>query len=1273
MNCNMNTVPLVSGTSRSGTVSFFPDDTVEVVRQRVALASGSHPDRLYIQVKALLPADYYASDPRRWTALFLQMSYDGRMVRPDELRVYAEQIRPGANVPLKRMTLEEWETHEGLEDIFEPKADFEEWRILGVDNPFILPLPPKDLPLLKSTLVPLPQPTRLMENVHPYEITEIRSTPAESPSQLVRMAYFPFFADTTPPNIENLRGPIEGSQSQLERVLKLEADAPQEVTILRAKWYIPWVSTRFPAATVRFEQIFYGMTVSENVPYIGYFTGKDEVMRHKFYVKDPKTKKPSLDTSIFKSWLSTTQPQRRLPTLLFYQGKDRNSFDRISVTSKDITLSTFRSKSDAGSPEALQKHLQEWMKSFDALLPFVKLTDLEPSRWKLNELSVIATYKTELKEIDRRRFPCLQNIFSPQDSSYQTFRVLRAENAQSSISPQELQAYQILNQDDNPSAELLQETMNLSEYESERLFARVRDISEDINLDQEVKGYPTLILSRNTITITHATHLERILQYSNILRFVLTPDAETDELNAVCPRRTEVVEPSAAEMRPAVVPVEELDQELEDVLNMFGGVKPDKIKVEGKKVKTYNYFNLRLQSFDPTLFDKTVYPEKCEKGKQVVVLTEEDQTRIPAQYNYSDAPEEEKMQLPLSGEGPKGVAICPPFWCMTDNLPLRDTQLETTEDGDKACPVCHGKVRKTDKEDQVAYSVIARNPQTKFPDLTKTGNFPCCYKTPRQVQVKVRKTLADTTDDTYVLDSARRPLPELRMGYISEDLAERLRIKTTYNASARDGRLIGGKSDLFRLGLGRPSRTLPLLFKGSPEIKKPVDAPEKVKLCSFYRTWSVMGKGTSEEDRILDGINTAFKNGTMSTLDELEYVTTFLRAAVLRVVDGQLTCGFWSDVVKPGDRSILLIDTDILAKVTRRPQKTGPKFEYESDITDILPKESMSYLLGLHSEACSTNIPTFDNAVAELVPKPEDTLFTPRPVVPRITTFELIRDPFARAQALLVPNQILLPFRPAAMGDLAGVPVRSGYSDITNEELPTGEVARAFLEKAKHPGYKVVASLQNSSGKVVELLLASGFRVPIQPEDAPAQEPAREVTETVRLATEGTLVSGEPNKKDVATARDIAYTAEITEFLLYSLSKDIQTDDYDGLKKAMETRKEDKLKKELDAWMKAEAHWTPSETPTEFINKVRTPCGQFDKKDACTNSSLCGWYKHKDKHVCKIRVRPIIDRPTILRRLLKTLLENDKQRALVLDGRLSPFFSTILYLEMPNEWITTVL
>jgi hypothetical protein len=51
----------------------------------------------------------------------------------------------------------------------------------------------------------------------------------------------------------------------------------------------------------------------------------------------------------------------------------------------------------------------------------------------------------------------------------------------------------------------------------------------------------------------------------------------------------------------------------------------------------------------------------------------------------------------------------------------------------------------------------------------------------------------------------------------------------------------------------------------------------------------------------------------------------------------------------------------------------------------------------------------------------------------------------------------------------------------------------------------------------------------------------------------------------------------------------------------------------------------------------------------------------------------MVDKATVLRRIAKVLITNDKQRALVLDGRISPFFSSVLYLEMPNELITTTI
>jgi hypothetical protein len=71
----MKTVPIAG----AGSVSFFEDDTLDIVRQHIALAVNSYPTRLYVEAHVSLPADYYA-DPRHWEALFLRVSLNGARV-----------------------------------------------------------------------------------------------------------------------------------------------------------------------------------------------------------------------------------------------------------------------------------------------------------------------------------------------------------------------------------------------------------------------------------------------------------------------------------------------------------------------------------------------------------------------------------------------------------------------------------------------------------------------------------------------------------------------------------------------------------------------------------------------------------------------------------------------------------------------------------------------------------------------------------------------------------------------------------------------------------------------------------------------------------------------------------------------------------------------------------------------------------------------------------------------------------------------------------------
>jgi hypothetical protein len=174
---------------------------------------------------------------------------------------------------------------------------------------------------------------------------------------------------------------------------------------------------------------------------------------------------------------------------------------------------------------------------------------------------------------------------------------------------------------------------------------------------------------------------------------------------------------------------------------------------------------------------------------------------------------------------------------------------------------------------------------------------------------------------------------------------------------------------------------------------------------------------------------------------------------------------------------------------------------------------------------------------------------------------------------------------------------------------------------------------------------------------------------------EDTLVDGAPKKRDEELARNVTYEEEIYQFMLYSISKDIVSE-YESLREAIEQRDIDAIKKQLRPWFTDNAYTSVSMLPANFVNKVRKPCGQFsDDPDACKNSTLCGWVQRPGSEgVCKIKVHVKKDRISsdiLINRIAKGLANNDKLRNLVLDDRISPFFSTILYLEMPHELITT--
>lgn len=1267
----MKTVP-ISGVATS--VTFFEDDTIETVRQTIALAVNSHPDRLFIEVKANLPKDYYATNPKHWTDLFFRLSLDGMTAN---LKTYVTQTRPNAGVAPQEVTLEQWEDRvELLKPLYDPVTDFDEWRVLGVEDAksFCLPLPPTDLPSLRAVSRPIPQPQSLFETFHSYEITEFRVTViSDDASPGIKLNYFPRFRPDTPPNIESLRDSIETQRANLQRLLDLDTPKHESVSIVRAKWYIPLLSTRITAPRSRFEQMFYGMTVNETTPYVGYFTAKTETTRHKFYVTDPKTKVPVLDIPMWKSWTVNTQPQRRRPTLLLYRGKSRSSFDRIAVTDKDITVDIRREKNSKETLDEMASDAFAWMKTLDALTPFIVASDMEPRRWELSDLSVVATYAKEIREFDMLRMPCLQNIFSVRD---ETFRLLRAEHTSDDISPRELQALQVLSQDDvDRSPETLAEQLQMPLAEAQELFAQIAERLEDLNLEKTLKAYPSIRFSPKEVILKFATNLDRTLQYVDILRHVLT--SESEEVDAVCPKRMESVQAKVAVPQQEIVVAEEFVAD--DDFNALLGFEPEgesaepvgaeeaaasaappktrKVRVVSRQIGTYNYFNNRLQSFDPDTFDKGIFPSKCDKPRQPIALTPADKTRLGTDYDFSGAPELERLDL----ANPDATVICPPYWCMRDEAPLREDQLVLDAEGVARCPLCSGKVRTSDTLDTTEYPVIKRDTAAKFPDYIKQVStlnkrkIPCCFQTPRPTA----EVLAPKEEATYVLDATSANVPGLRMVYLTPDLAEQLSVSTSYTTTVKKGRIGSAEKDIFRVGLGRPSKTLPVLLNDKTPILRPRDARDNLLQCSFFRNWKGRGAGDTEIDRIVSSIDQAYQTGGLSLLEELEYVTSFLNCEVIRVdiASGQVICGFWSDSVGPSSRTIAVLDTTILAQVERVKEKKAYKSQFTADLRKPIFAKTLPLLRERHARACATNAPLLADAIAELQAKGK-------------SEYQVLLDPFKRIQAVFVPGEILLPVQPLVGTPDRGVPVRSGYADVREEELPTGASARAFLADVKNPMFKVRADISDLAGRIVELELTSGFRVPIQPEEGKAE--VREVVETVRKDKEESLVNSGPNAADAKLASDISYASEIYEFLLFSISKDVQTEDYAGLRRAIETRS-DKLMKELEKWFKAEAYEDSTKSPVEFVNKVRTPCGQFNEKDKCNSSNLCGWKVEKGKGVCKVRVKPVVDKTEVLKRITKTLRENDKQRALVLDERMSPFFSTILYLELPHELITTTI
>jgi hypothetical protein len=1293
-------------TNQKYTISYFEDDTVNVVRQRIASALNTHQDRLFILVSLKLPHNYYQKDPRRWESLFDRLSYNNQPITNAAFQEYATTYRTPAVslITFSEFDRTEWMSKpEDLEELYDSTNSFTEYRIFGVEESksFILPFKfdASIASKIPAARTPLPMITTLISTLYKHDMIEkFLAIPYDSTADTAVSIYFPFYRSTTPNRISDEEiNLLDKNTKLIKDLLELKVFEPVSISLTYVKFYAKFINTDFgSAARTRFEQIFYGLTLSKEVPYIQYFTGKNQISRHKFYVDDPKTKKPYLDMNMWSRW-NSRPPQRNYPTLLLYRGKSKEHYDRISITPEDISITLYRNdENDEKIPE-MKKEVLKWIKEFDSIMTFIEKEDIDTERFELQDVSFFAKYSRTVNKLEFLRFNCITSIFNKTEVPTR-FAFLRTDSKLTSdVSPVQIKVIQLLDEGVRKPKDIAKE-LNVTVDEADKILKQVEDIIDnDPNiLDRVLRGFPLIQIGDNDIKVSGVNEVDRIIKFANILRYIVGFSSSRD-LDDICPKRMETVKADTAVI-PAnsFEPDEAFDEQYAD---LFGYLEDEEV-VEEKPVKKeepkeksvltekgqetlHNYFQGRLIKFDRKSFDpknnETPYAKKCERDHQPIILDNNYFERMKdTEYDPQTYLKPEFMESTVD---PEGLIICPEYWCIRDEIPLTQEQL-IEEDGEFVCPLCYNKIRTSDSDDLRYYTVIKRKEGFNYPGFnkykfSKSGkNMPCCFRTPS------KKTGEEKADEKYyIVNEDKLQLKPLQTSFISKKLLDSLQIEEDYELFPKK-RIANGMAGFFRVGLGNPSETLPELLGLKTKVASPRESVGTVLKCSFLRSWKKLGDSnlTSIENSlrkippydtddyvrknlaaIISGIDDAFQKKELSLIQELEYCAVFLQCDVFRVfpATNTLGCMFYSPLVRSRTKGIVIFQNNNIVDILSHVTRVAKGFQYKSNIFEIpFKKDTFSVLEKLRSQSCTTKVPSYNDAlkiIKEILIASEQ------------DDFQIVLDPFGRAQSFFVKKHMILPFNPSPLPDSIQTKI-IGYSEIQKELLPTHENVLKYLEiAAKYSeGYKWVEDLYNTNSERVEVLVKSGLRIPIYPEKIKQAEPL-EIIDTVNELTESKLVYGEPSEELESDYKNLSYSSEIYEFLIFELTNDIKEDYKDlraSLQKINPSRKE--VEPLLREWFDRTVEYVKVDKPIEFLSKVRTPCGQFKSKNEC-NGNLCAW----NGKTCKVEVRQSVRKEPLFHRLLATLVDNIKIRAMVLDGRTSPFFSTVLYLALPNELIVT--
>lgn len=1294
------TFPVLNRSSGTTTnITCFLDDTVETIQYRIGDATGIHPDRLRILVKIEIDGDYYAKDSRKWENVYLRMSPEGKIITSKSLNTYASIREPPYFFSDTEYDKTGWM-------MLNPRSEtsFTELRIFGVpeERSWIFPLKNEAPEFLPPPTKAVLEIKGLFKTLHPQKVVGFEVIPHTEMTPQLELIYYPRLRTGSPVNVPAEVVRSVNRQTELLRTLfDISIPSPDSSAIVQARWKLPLVDTDFGnAIRNRFEQIFYGTTLSRDIPVVSFFGGRQEQSRHKFHTENSNDKTPYLDLKIWNHWWTQSKPSKSRPCLVFLRGTSRNVYDRIVITSIDITLSSFRSSENRDSLTDMRNAIREFLLSLDGISAYLNSADYEDDRWMLEDASAILHFSRELKEADFRRYDCLRSIYDLSDPEKLTFKLLRSDQADTGLTDEEIRVIQLLKENEYTTPDDIHEQLPYkSVQECTVLLQSVRQKLDDNSdlLDRQYVNIPTFRMTAKQVALTHGRDIPRITKYISILRDVLLRPDNSD-LDGVCPKRVEGVEAEVAVVPSASVaqaPSASSDEDsyLDDLLGEVSEIAverapetapaPTTTEKKARKIKAKGVTSLasylidQLHDFDPQTFDPDdpQILRKCDKPRQPVILKKAELERFQDDLEAFN-PSADGLEV----KDPDGLVVCPEFWCTIDRIPLRKEQLVEGK-----CPVCEGKVRSSDKtvektQSVTEYPVLQRDPAFVYPGYVKYKSkkndrqIPCCFSTPQKTRVSLKTpdvSPAPSSEMFYILGEFKTGLEELRIGYIPSNVAKLFGISTKYDEFVdATNRLQTGKGGFFRGGVGHASSSLPRVLDISAEVKRPLQNPDIVLRCSFFRNW----KGADVEhelegyppeiSRKIASIDKAFQEKQLGRFEELEYSCLAMNCMCYTIYTDNDSirsgCFMSFGSVRNVKRAIfVLVDGSGSPDYIVHVSKTSAVPIVRGNLYNpLFPPNVVKVLEELRLKSCIRDVPTIEKALAFILKSR---------LKNSVPDMKVIIDPYFRAQALFLPNQVLIPFRPTSQ-----IPVflenRISYSEIPESEYPPKPIMMEYLQIAKdlHRGYEYAHDVGNTRGNVTELMTRSGLRIPVQTADT--TENQEEILETVHEGTEQVLTFGAPDKDTKTLSRSITYEAEIFEFLLFQLSQDLVGDDYPTLKTVLSQvhPNVDELKEPLQQWMDTTIRFSDAESPPEFYSKMRQSCTKKSSAESCTG--LCVW----DGASCRVQVKKVrstLQRDALEKRLLSTLASNDKIRTIIFENRMSPFFSSILYLELPDEVI----